>query len=69
MVNFAYLRVKELTYGLISWVKCSSERFTVAKMSFDWWMSAEWAARDEQPILLASTNPCITTAAWTAGGG
>jgi hypothetical protein len=26
-------------------------------------MSAEWAARDEQPILPTSTNPCITRAA------
>jgi hypothetical protein len=32
-------------------------------VSFDWWMSAEWAARDEQPILPTSTNLCITRAA------
>jgi hypothetical protein len=30
-------------------------------------MSAEWAARDEQPILPTSTNPCITRAAGTQG--
>jgi hypothetical protein len=30
-------------------------------------MSAEWAARDEQPILSISTNPCITRAAGTQG--
>jgi hypothetical protein len=30
-------------------------------------MSAEWAVRDEQPILLTSTNPCITRAAGTQG--
>ena len=28
-------------------------------------MSAEWAARDKQPILQTSTNPCITRAAGT----
>jgi hypothetical protein len=33
------------------------------RVSFYWWMSAEWAARDEQPILPTSTNPCITRAA------
>ena len=33
---FSDLGVKELTYGLIARVKCSSERFTVAKsVSFD----------------------------------
>ena len=48
---------------LISWVKGSCETFTMAKMSFDWWMSAEWAARDDQPILPIPTNPCITRAA------
>ena len=37
----------------------------MAKMYFDWWMSAEWAARDEQPIVPTSTNPCITGAAGT----
>ena len=36
-------------------------------MSSDWWMSAEWAARDEQPILPTSTNPVITRAAGTQG--
>jgi hypothetical protein len=30
-------------------------------------MSAEWAARDKQPILPTSTNPCITRAAGTQG--
>jgi hypothetical protein len=30
-------------------------------------MWAEWAARDEQPILLTSTNPCITRGAGTQG--
>jgi hypothetical protein len=30
-------------------------------------MSSEWAAMDEQPILLTSTNPCITRAAGTQG--
>jgi hypothetical protein len=24
------------------------------RTSFDWWMSAEWAARDEHPPILAS---------------
>jgi hypothetical protein len=28
-------------------------------------MLAEWAVRDEQPILVTSTNPCITGAAGT----
>jgi hypothetical protein len=37
------------------------------KASIDWWMSAEWAARDEQPILPTSTNPCIKRAAGTQG--
>jgi hypothetical protein len=32
--NVTHVRLKELTYGLISWVKCSSERFTVAKNLF-----------------------------------
>jgi hypothetical protein len=36
-------------------------------VSIDWWMSAEWTARDEQPILPTSTNPCITRAAGTQG--
>jgi hypothetical protein len=36
-------------------------------VSFDWWKLAEWAARDEQPILPTSTNPCITRAAGTKG--
>ena len=31
----------------------------------DWCMSAEWAARDKQPILLTSNNPYITIAAGT----
>jgi hypothetical protein len=30
-------------------------------------MLAAWAARDEQPILPTSTNPCITRAAGTQG--
>jgi hypothetical protein len=30
-------------------------------------MSAEWVAKDEQPILPTSTNPCITRAAGTQG--
>jgi hypothetical protein len=47
----------------IFWMKCISERFTGTKSVFDWWMSAEWAARDEQPILPTSTNPCIPRAA------
>ena len=34
-------------------------------MSFDWWVLAKWAARDEQLILPTSTNPWITTAAGT----
>ena len=34
MVKFAYLGVKGVTYDLISWVKCSSERLTVAKSFF-----------------------------------
>jgi hypothetical protein len=37
------------------------------RVSFYWWMSAEWAARDEQPILPTSTNPCIPRAAATQG--
>jgi hypothetical protein len=37
------------------------------RMSFDWWMSAKWAMRDEQPILPTSTNICITGAAGTQG--
>jgi hypothetical protein len=50
-------------------VKCIiSERFTGGqRVSFDWWMSAEWAARDEQTILPTSTNPCMTRAAGTQG--
>ena len=40
---------------------------------FDWWMSAEWAVRDEQPILPISTAATVgaiiteaaaTLAAW-----
>ena len=34
MVNLAYLGVKESTYGLIVWVKCSSERFIMVKSVF-----------------------------------
>ena len=34
MVNLSYVEVKERTYGLISWVKCSSERFTMEKSVF-----------------------------------
>jgi hypothetical protein len=37
------------------------------RVSFDWWMLAEWAVRDKQPILPTSTNPCITRAARTQG--
>ena len=39
------------------------------RLSSDWWMSAEWVARDEHPILPTSTNPYITRAAGTKGGG
>jgi hypothetical protein len=67
MVTFVYYRVKGLTCGLISWVKCSFERLTVEKNVFVWWMSAELAASDEQPILPTSTNPCITRADGTQG--
>jgi hypothetical protein len=35
------------------------------RVSFYWWMSAEWAARDEQPILPTFTNPCIPREAGT----
>jgi hypothetical protein len=35
------------------------------RVTFDRWMLAEWAARDEQPILLTSSNPCITRAVGT----
>jgi hypothetical protein len=34
MVNFAYLGVKEVTYGLISWVTGSFEGLTVANSVF-----------------------------------
>ena len=47
--------------------KCISERLLWQKVSFDWWMSAEWAARDEDPILSSSTNPCIPRAGGTQG--
>jgi hypothetical protein len=33
-MNVAYLEVKELNYGLISWMKGINERFTVAKSVF-----------------------------------
>jgi hypothetical protein len=35
-------------------VNCSSERLDSLgqRVSFDWWMLAEWAARDEQPAAL-----------------
>jgi hypothetical protein len=31
MANLDFLRLKELTYGLISWGKCSFERLTLVK--------------------------------------
>ena len=37
------------------------------RVPFDWWMSAEWAVKDEQPILPTTTNPCITSAAGNQG--
>ena len=37
------------------------------RLSSDWCMLAEWAAREEQHILPTSTNPCITRAAGTQG--
>jgi hypothetical protein len=46
-------------------MKCGSERFTVARVSFDWWMLAKWAVRDEQPIYKTSTNPYIPRVAGT----
>ena len=36
-------------------------------MSFEWWMSAEWAVMDKHPILPTSTNPWITKAVGTQG--
>ena len=39
--NVTHVRLKDLTYGLISWVKCSSERFTVAKNLF-WLVNVGW---------------------------
>jgi hypothetical protein len=37
------------------------------RVSFDWWMLAEWSVIDEQPILLTYTNACITRAGGTQG--
>jgi hypothetical protein len=34
IMNFAYLRVKGVTYGLISCGNCSLERLTLAKTDF-----------------------------------
>jgi hypothetical protein len=41
--------------------------YVAMSVSFDWWMSAEWAARPLQPILPTSTNYCIIRAAGTKG--
>jgi hypothetical protein len=65
VLNFLH-RKGSLELGYPGW-KASVRGSLWQRMSFDWCMLAEWAARDEQPILLTSTNPCITRAAGTQG--
>jgi hypothetical protein len=62
MVSFKVLTQKGFVGTLIYLMKLV-RGYLGQRFFFDWWMSTERAARDKQPILPTSTNPCIPRAA------